>query len=94
MNLKNTSFSYTLITLALWSSYSFGAASDDVIAGSTPTYGGNNGNNIIAGDGPSLSENAHNNIMNTTGKPHFGGSYSLVIGESAGNASASNAKYI
>ena len=73
MNTK-TSFSYSLIALALWSTYSFGAVSDDVIAGTPPTYGGNNGNNIIAGDGTSLYSNARNNIMNTTGNRGFGGS--------------------
>ena len=94
MNTK-TSFSYSLITLALWSTYSFGA--DNVIAGTDPTYGGNNGNNIIAGDGTTLYSNARNNIMNTTGNTGFGGSYSLVIGEKAGHDAGNgsgNAKYI
>ena len=98
MNTK-TSFSYSLIALALWSTYSLGAASDDVIAGTPPTYSssGNHGNNIFAGDGPSLYPNARNNIMNTTGKPLFGGSYSLVIGESTGHDAGNgtgNAKYL
>lgn len=83
MNTK-TSFSYSLIALALWSTYSFGAVSDDVIAGTPPTHldphdTTDHGQNIFAGDGPRLYPNARNNIMNTTGKPLFGGSYSLVM---------------
>lgn len=97
MNTK-TSFSYSLITLTLWSTYSFGADSNNnFILGGTTTYGASNKHNIIAGEGTNLYSNAKNNIMNTTGNPIFGGSYSLVIGHRAGHEAgkySGNTKYL
>ena len=87
----------TALVLTSISAMGLAADTDNLAVGGAQGGDASNTNNLTVGDGVFLYTNAKNNIMNTKGTAGFGASYSLVLGEGAGNDAGNatgNARYL